>query len=62
MVAGESHTVWRWLPGTAAGGGGGRDRRRVWLGQAFQTSSGVNTPVHTRTNCLKIRHMFDPTW
>ncbi|KAF0308328.1 Inner nuclear membrane protein Man1 [Amphibalanus amphitrite] len=64
LVAGESHTVWRWLPGAAgaaASAAGGRDRRRVWLGQAFQTSSGVNAPVHTRTNCLKIRHMFDPS-
>ncbi|XP_037092111.1 inner nuclear membrane protein Man1-like [Pollicipes pollicipes] len=59
LVAGESHLVWRWMPGSAAKAAGGPGRRRIWLGQAFQTSSGVNTPVHTRTSCLKIRHMFD---
>lgn len=54
QIAGEDCRVWRWLPPT-------NSRRKMWQGQAFETQEGsVNSLSVSPTQCLKIRHMFDP--
>lgn len=66
LVHGEMHVVWRWLPSavksSVVGGydsDGDRHVRRVWSDRAFTAGEGVNVPSHARTECLKVRNMFD---
>ena len=66
QVAGEEFYVWRWLPNNLLNASGTQSpasskKTKVWQGQAFETTEGsVNTLPCSPTQCLKIRHMFDP--
>nr|XP_018914073.1 PREDICTED: inner nuclear membrane protein Man1 isoform X1 [Bemisia tabaci] len=56
IVNGEMSKVWRWASHAKPS-----NRRKTWQGQAFETVEGsVNSQPVSLTQCLKIRHMFDP--
>ncbi|BES92357.1 Man1-Src1p-C-terminal domain [Nesidiocoris tenuis] len=55
-VHGEEFLGWRWLSSNLTA-----NKKKVWQGQAFDTLEGnLNSHVDSPSNCLKIRHMFEP--